>query len=241
MAVTAYLRQFGDEFKVLSEPDRVGPTSSAGNTGFDSSTSSAGLLVVFLWLAITVGRLVGLRLQRSLTLQRAYWQLMVFCVGGFAAALAWLVIKGSTGVLWAMVIVFGVFNGPALGYCYDLSGRISPNPGNAAAVAMFGVGAGASVVPVLVSWSWELTTSPYTLPLWLFVSHAIPLWLVLETRSKHRTGSRRPFGEDGSSVAAPTPSFGAPPSPTSGWSPAGSAFEEEDANDARVELEMMSD
>ena len=105
-------------------------------------------------------------------------------------------------------------------------------------VAMFGITAGASIVPFLASFTWSITGLAFFLPLFIVASHAIPLLLVRETKRLHGVVSiRRSSHIDASSVATPTPTFGAPPSPTSCWSPAGSHSDEgsADGNDGVVE------
>ncbi len=125
MAATAFLRQFADS---------------------TSGSSRQSLLIVVLWLAITLGRVIGLRDQLTLTLVRLYRHATVLCVGGAAAMLVLLVSSRSTVTLWITVTVFGLFTGPLLGYGYDLSTRVSPFPATSTAVAQFGITAGARYV-----------------------------------------------------------------------------------------------
>lgn len=86
------------------------------------------------------------------------------------------------------------------------------------------------MVPFLVSFPWYVTGWAFFLPLLVGVSHVIPYVLVRDTRTLHgAANSRRPEPvEEGDDIsqAAPTPTFGAPPSPPSLWSPTGSYFEE---------------
>jgi len=58
--------------------------------------SNAELLIVVLWAAITVGRLVGLQDQRHLTLPRLYRHSTVLFLCGAAAAAAILIFQSST-------------------------------------------------------------------------------------------------------------------------------------------------
>lgn len=125
MAATAFLRQFAD------------------NT---SGSSRRSLLIVVLWLAITLGRVIGLRDQLTLTLVRLYRHASALCVGGAAAMFVLLVSSRSTVTLWITTTVFGLFTGPLLGYGYDLSTRVSPSPATSTTVAQFGITAGARYV-----------------------------------------------------------------------------------------------
>lgn len=42
-------------------------------------------------------------------------------------------------------------------------------------VIMFGLNMGASIIPYLVSWSWEHGGGPYVLPLVIMLSHLLPI------------------------------------------------------------------
>ncbi|CAM9981270.1 unnamed protein product, partial [Hapterophycus canaliculatus] len=197
MAATAFLRQFALD---------------------TSSSSQRSLLIVCLWLAITLGRVVGLRDQLTLTLARLYRHVGALCAGGAATMFLLLVSSRSTAALWVTVVAFGLFTGPALGYGYDLSTRVSPSPATSTMVAEFGITAGASVVPFLVSFPWYLTGWAFFLPLLVSASHVVAFVLLRETRKLHGAiNSRRPPApvDDGGEIphVAPTPTFGAPPSP----------------------------
>ncbi|CAN0362332.1 unnamed protein product, partial [Ectocarpus sp. 12 AP-2014] len=63
------------------------------------------------------------------------------------------------------------------------------------------------------------------LPLLVGLSHIVPFVLLRDLQLRHGTGSSRRLQpsveerEQRSQAAAPTPTFGAPPSPESLWSP----------------------
>lgn len=192
-----------------------------------SSASDAHILIVLLWLAITLGRVIGLRDQLTLALARLFRHVTILCVGGIVAMVVLLFFYRFTKVIWISVVVYGCFTGPALGYAYDLSTRVSRRPDISAMVAMFGITSGASIVPFLASFVWSITGLAFFLPLFLVASHAIPLVLLRDTRRLHGVVSiRRSSHIDASAIPTPTPTFGAPPSPTSCWSPTGSHFDE---------------
>lgn len=96
------------------------------------------------------------------------------------------------------------------------------------------------MVPVLVSLPWYVTGWSFFLPLLVGMSHVISYVLVRDTRTLHgAANSRRPEPvEDGDDIsqAAPTPTFGAPPSPPSLWSPTGSYFEEGEEEEGGEEV-----
>lgn len=212
VAATAFLRQFATD------------TSGASNVP---------LLIVILWLSITLGRVVGLRDQLTLTLSRLYRHLAFVCLCGVIPMLFLLFFSRNVGVLWATVVFYGLLNGPTLGYGYDLSTRVSPNPSTSTFVVTFGITAGASVVPFLASFTWNITGWALFLPLFIAASHAIPYVLLLKVERLHGPVSslrRRPMddSDDTSSLAAPTPTFGAPPSPNSAWASASSQLDEDE-------------
>lgn len=98
-----------------------------------------------------------------------------------------------------------------------------------------------SVVPFLVSFPWYLTGWAFSLPLLVGVSHVIPYLLIRDTSTlQGAANSRRPEPvEEGDDIsqAAPTPTFGAPPSPPSLWSPTSSFFEGREGEGEREEEE----
>lgn len=206
VAATAFLRQFADD---------------------TSESPQASLLIVCFWLAISFGRIVGLRDQLTMTLARLYRHATALCVAGAVATGILLFFYWNVAVLWVTVMLYGVLNGPMLGYAYDLSTRVSPSLATSAMVAIFGITAGASVVPFLASFTWDVTGAAFFLPLFLTVSHVIPAVLLRDIKKHYgESSARTPVAEADIAVVVPTPTFGAPPSPTSGWSPTGSAFDE---------------
>ena len=103
---TAYLGTYVDETGVI-----------------DSSYESN--LVLVLWLAITIDRLAGVQDQRFLTNKTLPVHLSILCVGGFLSMLLILWFPDNGAALWVGVAFYGLFNGPCVGYCYDLNNRIT--------------------------------------------------------------------------------------------------------------------
>ena len=54
----------------------------------------------------------------------------------------------------ALQHIFGFFNGPCIGYCYDLLNRVTYPTELSTSIVMFGVNVGASWVPYLVPFLW---------------------------------------------------------------------------------------
>lgn len=90
---------------------------------------------------------------------------------------------------------------------------MSPNPMISTAVAMFGLTAGSSIVPVFASGLWELSGFAGFLPLILVFSHAVPLLLLLNIARLHPEEEedyvgRRSLSSDPAVAPVITPSFG---------------------------------
>lgn len=163
MGATAYLEDYVDDTDVIS-------------------SSHAELLIVVLWTAITVGRLAGLQDQRFLTLPRLYRHATILFLSGAAACALILIFESSAFVLWAGVAAYGLYNGPTVGYCYDLNNRVTFPSEMGMSVVMFGLNFGASIVPYIISWVWSYTGWAQSLIVIIMVSHLIPYPLMLSAK-----------------------------------------------------------
>lgn len=192
---------------------QVGATAYLEDYVEDTGVISTGheeLLIVVLWTAITVGRLAGLQDQRHLTLPKLYRHATVlFLCGGLAAAFI-LMFQSSAFVLWAGVGAYGLYNGPTVGYCYDLNNRVTFPSEMGMSVVMFGLNFGASIVPYVISWVWEATDWPQSLIVIIVLSHLIPYPLMLNAKRIAEANKRK----DRAAAVAPsiaetrgTPSF----------------------------------
>lgn len=223
VTATAFTRQFVEDTSAIS-------------------ANSASLLVSLFWLAISVGRLIALRDQQSLTLNRLLRHLMFTSVSGSIVVFVLLTSYSVDSIQWTTIITYGLFNGPTLGYCYDLSTRVSPNPARSTAVAMFGLTAGVSIVPILTAGLWEVTGLAAFLPIFLILSHIIPCFLLADVQKLHETGvglqRRRSVREDSFSLTSVTPTFG-PPSCGTTWSRANSALANEEEQHSSFEDEVQ--
>ena len=74
-------------------------------------------VVFVLWIAITIGRFVGLQDQISLSDFGLVVDLSLFCVGGFLAMLLIYLYPHSSNALWFGVAMYGFFHGPTVGFC----------------------------------------------------------------------------------------------------------------------------
>jgi hypothetical protein len=135
----------------------------------------AGLLIVMLWVGVSLGRLVGIFDQIGLSTERlmrnVYIQLLMGALGmGLIVAF-----PKSGPVLWTGVLVYGFFNGPTIGYVYDLCNRTTAASEKGMSIVMFGLNLGASLIPFLTSYMWENGRGPVVLPVVVMASHIFPI------------------------------------------------------------------
>lgn len=172
MGATAYLESYVDDTDVIAD-------------------SHAELLIVVLWTAITVGRLAGLQDQRHLTLPRLYRHSTILFLFGAASAATILIFNSSAFVLWAGIGAYGLFNGPTVGYCYDLNNRVTMPSEMGMSVVMFGLNFGASIVPYVISWVWDYTGWPQSLIVIIMLSHIFPYPLMLNAKRIAEANKRK--------------------------------------------------
>ena len=139
-------------------------------------------LILVLWIAITIGRLAGVYDQRFLTNKSLPVHLTIFCVGGVASMLLILWFPKNSESLWIGVAFYGLFNGPCVGYCYDLNNRITYPSEASMAIVMFGLNFGASLVPFATSLIWNRGGGPRTLIIVTFLTMLIPIPLLFVTK-----------------------------------------------------------
>ncbi|CAM9842420.1 unnamed protein product [Scytosiphon promiscuus] len=172
VGATAYLESYVDDTDVIDE-------------------SHAELLIVVLWTAITIGRLAGLQDQRHLTLPRLYRHATILFLCGAMGAGAILIFQSSAFVLWVGIAAYGLFNGPTVGYCYDLNNRVTMPSETGMSVVMFGLNFGASIVPYVISWVWDYTGMPQTLIVIIMLSHVFPYPLMLNAKRIEEANKRK--------------------------------------------------
>lgn len=163
VAITAYLATYVDETDVIKD-------------------EKGTYLVLVLWIAITVGRLAGVYDQRFLSNKTLPIHLTVFCVGGFLSMLLIIWFPNNSQALWIGVAFYGLFNGPCVGYCYDLNNRMTHPSEASMSIVMFGLNFGASLIPYVTSVIWDLGGGPSALILVTFATMLIPLPLLHLTK-----------------------------------------------------------
>ena len=163
VSTTAYLATYVDDTNVIDQ-------------------YHATFLILVLWIAITIGRLAGVYDQRFLTNKSLPIHLSIFCVGGFLSMLLILWFPKNPESLWIGVAFYGLFNGPCVGYCYDLNNRITYPSEASMAIVMFGLNFGASLIPYVTSMIWNRGGGPRTLIVMTFITMFVPLPLLHVTK-----------------------------------------------------------
>lgn len=156
-------------------------TTYVDDTGVISSSDDS-MLIMVLWIAITVGRLAGVQDQRFLTNKTLPVHLSIFCIGGFLSMLLIMWFPNSGTGLWIGVAFYGLFNGPCVGYCYDLNNRITYPTEKSMSIVMFGLNFGASIVPYMTTLIWNNGGGPMTLIVITFLTMFLPLPLLHTTK-----------------------------------------------------------
>ena len=174
VTATAYLDSYIDETGVISQ-------------------SKEPLLVLVLWIAITIGRLAGVQDQLFLTNKTLPIHLSILLLGGFLSMLLVVWFPNNEEALWVGVAFYGLFNGPCVGYCYDLNNRITLPTEKSMSIVMFGLNFGASLVPYITSITWNNGGGPVTLIVVVFLSMLLPLPLLHLTKYVSYDPSVNPF------------------------------------------------
>jgi predicted MFS family arabinose efflux permease len=171
-----------------------------GDSGVVSVDQESNCMFL-LWLAIAVGRLagtcvwqivcrlcfdsyilgsVGVYDQIYVTNETIRTHLTVFSLGGFAAVLLILQLQKSSSAFYIGVTLYGLFNGPCVGYCYDLNNRciclsalhytcnnhvltscccsefrLAGHTETSMSIVMLGINFGASLVPYFMAYIWN--------------------------------------------------------------------------------------
>ena len=165
----------------LLDSTRLDSGTYVDETGVIDSSYDSNLMLV-LWVAITVGRLAGVQDQRFLTNKTLPIHLSILCVGGFLSMLLILWFPDNGAALWVGVSFYGLFNGPCVGYCYDLNNRITLPSEKSMSIVMFGLNFGASFVPYVTTLVWNRWAGPETLIVVIFLSMFLPLPLLHVTK-----------------------------------------------------------
>jgi len=157
-------------------------TSTAYFTNYVMDTNiiddqSVHFLLMLLWGGITAGRFAGIQNQRFFNLSALYRHFNVFLIMGAAGMGLLSLFSKKSFVLWLCVAVYGFFNGPTVGFSYDLNNRLTSPSELGTSIVMLGLNTGASLLPFLTAYAWN-RIGYISLPVILTMSHIVPLVLI---------------------------------------------------------------
>ena len=160
ISATAYIESYIDQTGVISSRQK-------------------GSLVFILWISITLGRIIGVQDQRSLTNTALTRHLSLLCIGGFLSMLLVFIFPRRSAAIWVGTALYGFFHGPTVGFCQDLNNRLTLPTEKSMAIVMFGLNCGASFVPYFTTVLWDLDGSgPIVLIVIIGLSMLVPLPLL---------------------------------------------------------------
>jgi len=145
------------------------------------STSDESVAVLVIWIFISVGRLAGLQDQILLETDLQNYRHLTFFLFGGTLSVILLLTTTSSLMFWIGIAGYGFFNGPCVGYCYDLNNRLTVPSEKGMSVVMFGLNFGASMVPYLTTLAWDEWGSS-TLLISTLLTMSIPFPFLLLTR-----------------------------------------------------------
>mmetsp|Transcript_24302 Transcript_24302/g.75945 ORF Transcript_24302/g.75945 Transcript_24302/m.75945 type:complete len:451 (+) Transcript_24302:77-1429(+) len=147
------------------------------------SNHDASLSLLLLWVMITVGRLLGLHDQIALkkqTKRNVFVHLTAWLLTGTFGMLLCTLFPARSWAFWAGVSLYGLGNGPCVGYVYDLVNRMTVQSEMGMSIVMFGLNFGASLIPYLTTVVWDFSPlGPESLVWVTLLSMAIPMPLLL--------------------------------------------------------------
>lgn len=156
VAITGYLYTFIDQTEII-DPD------------------NETLALMVFWISISVGRLCGVYDQAYVNNTTLPIHLFVLSSGATLSMCIILAFPHRSIALWLGLAFFGLFNGPCVGYCYDMSNRLTSPSEESMAVVMLGLNLGASIMPWIIASLWDATGDPYTLIFASALSNGLPL------------------------------------------------------------------
>ena len=138
--------------------------------------------LLMIWIMITIGRLVGLQDQIALkrkSTNTVYIHLTVWLMTGVIGMLCVVVDLKSPVLFWIGIALYGLGNGPCVGYCYDLINRLTTATEEGMSIVMFGLNFGASLVPYITTVIWDRTELQYYALMFItFISMLLPIPLI---------------------------------------------------------------
>ncbi|KAJ1455624.1 hypothetical protein M885DRAFT_602914 [Pelagophyceae sp. CCMP2097] len=124
--------------------------------------NNASLSLLLLWVFVTLGRLLGLYDQiklKSASTRAVFVHLVGWLLTGTFGMMLMTVFNANATAFWVGVALYGLGNGPCVGYCYDLVNRMTVASEEGMSIVMFGLNFGASLVPYVTTVFWDRTAA----------------------------------------------------------------------------------
>lgn len=158
------------------------------------TTNHGSGLLSTLWAATILSRLAAILLQlRGYTNKLLVNSIMVLSViASLSSSLLFgpainrqHLSAGQSAGVWVATVLFGSSTGPVLGYCFDLSHRISVSKEESVAITIFGLNMGSAILPWFLVYLWSTVgLGPLSFPLILAIVPCFALALMLYGRSR---------------------------------------------------------
>lgn len=117
-------------------------------------SDDGALLFMTFFIAVTVGKLLGIADQALLTNETIVAHFLVLLVGSALSLLSIWWLPDDASALWLGIVFFGLCQGPAISYCFDLCNRLAHCSEVSISILMLGLNLGVSVVPYGASLLW---------------------------------------------------------------------------------------
>lgn len=151
-----------------------------------SSEKEVALCVV--WIGIAAGRFIGLMDQIQLNkmgeggIHSLVHNFIAWISTGLLGGFLMFIRENSPIAFWTSLVLYGLGNGPCVGYAYDLNNRLTLMSEKGMAIVMFGLNFGASIVPYVATLVWDYSNYDYHIfPLLVFISMSMPMPVLLIT------------------------------------------------------------
>jgi predicted MFS family arabinose efflux permease len=118
------------------------------------------LIFLMFFVAVTVGKLIGIVDQAYLTNNTIVMHFFVLLMGSAVSLAAIWYYPDDANTLWVGIICFGLCQGPAISYCFDLCNRLALCSEVSISILMLGMNLGVSMVPYSASLLWTNSLGP---------------------------------------------------------------------------------
>ena len=123
-------------------------------------SESGPLLFLMFFVAVTAGKIIGIVDQAYLTNETIILHFFVLLFGSAISLGAIWYYPDDANTLWLGIICFGLCQGPAISYCFDLCNRLALCSEVSISILMLGMNLGVSLVPYAASLYWSNYVGP---------------------------------------------------------------------------------